>query len=69
MGSKKYIGLLLRRVVPFLQEMFVVGDGIFQQDLVPCHTVKKYKNFLTDNKMNVLPLPGNSPDLNLIENL
>jgi hypothetical protein len=41
----------------------------FQQDLAPCHTSKLMKKYFMENKITVLEWPGNSPDLNPIENL
>ena len=38
-------------------------------DLAPCHTSKKVTKFFADNDIRVLEWPGNSPDLNPIENL
>ena len=45
------------------------GGGIFQQDLAPCHSSKKVKTIFQKYKLNVIEWPGNSPDLNPIENL
>ena len=39
------------------------------QDGAPCHRSKVAKNFLNDNNIQLLEWPGNSPDLNPIENL
>ena len=39
------------------------------QDGVPCHHSKVAKNFLDSNNINLCKWPGNSPDLNPIENL
>ena len=47
---------------------FPEGSEIFQQDLAPCHTCQKVKNFINLNNISVLDWPGNSPDLNPIEN-
>jgi len=46
-----------------------VNDFIFQQDGAPCHTAKISIKWFTDNKIELLTWPGNSPDLNPIENL
>ena len=48
---------------------FSEGSGIFQQDSAPCHTRRKVKNFINLNSISLLNWPGNSPDLNLIEDL
>ena len=39
------------------------------QDGAPCHRSQVAKNFLNDNNIQLLEWPGNSPDLNPIENL
>ena len=39
------------------------------QDGAPCHRSKVAKNFLNDYNIQLLEWPGNSPDLNTIENL
>ena len=38
-------------------------------DSAPCHRAKIITKFLRDNNNKVLPWPGNSPDMNPIENL
>ena len=52
-----------------MQTTFPDGGGIFQQDLAPCRAAKKVKKVFQENQMKVLEWPGNSPDLNPIENL
>ena len=44
-------------------------DFIFQQDGAPCHTARRTTQWFEDNGVEVMPWPGNSPDLNPIENL
>jgi len=51
-----------------MQKAFSNDEGIFQQDLAPCHCSKKVK-VLSDNNFAVFKWPGDSPDLNPIENL
>jgi transposase len=68
MNSSKYIKILKSRLLPFLQT-FADGKGTFQRDLVPCHNSKAVKKFIRENKISMLEWPGNSPDMNPIENL
>lgn len=42
---------------------------LFQQDNAPCHTSFKLCKFLSDNNLEVMFWPANSPDLNPIENV
>ena len=39
------------------------------QDGAPCHTAKSIKNLLATQKIPLLDWPGNSPNLNPIENV
>ena len=39
------------------------------QDGAPCHKARSCMTFLAEHQVSVLLLPGNSPDLNLIENI
>ena len=52
-----------------MEQSFTAGDVIFQQDKTPAHTTKICKQDLQEANINVLDRPGNSPDLNVIENL
>lgn len=40
MNSKQYVTILRRQVIPELRRRFPGNDGIFQQDLAPCHHIK-----------------------------
>ena len=44
-------------------------DFIFQQDGAPCLTAKLCIKWFAEHNVNILQWPGNSPDLNPIENL
>jgi len=69
MNSDKYKEILTKHLLPVIKNDFPDGNAIFQQDLAPCHTSGKMQKFFKDNKINILQWPGNSPDLNPIENL
>lgn len=69
MNGKKYVGILRKNAVPELSKRFPDKSGIFQQDLAPCHTSKLVQSFFSSKNITVLQWPGNSPDLNPIENL
>ena len=49
--------------------MLLNACRVFQQDSAPAHTSRKVTQWLTGNGIQVLDWPGNSPDLNSIENL
>ena len=65
----KYIDVIENKDIPDMRSAFPDGEGIFQQDLAPCHSFRKVKTVFQKYKLNVLEWPGNSPDLNPIENL
>ena len=69
MNSEKYLDVLTKKVIPKMVRKFPEGSGIFQQDLAPCHTSRKVKNFINLHNISVLDWPGNSPDFHPIENL
>ena len=66
MNGEKYLNLL-RSKLKLL--MTVRNCQIFMQDGAPCHQSKLVKKFSEKNSIQMLELPGNSPDLNPIENL
>ena len=49
--------------------MLVHDCTIFMQDGAPCHCLKIVTNFFRANKTTLQEWPGNTPDLNPIENL
>ena len=49
--------------------MTVYKCSVFMQDGAPCHRAKIVTQFLKAQTINILDWPGNSPDLNPIENL
>jgi len=69
MNSDKYIDINERKVIPNIRRVFLYDEGIFQQDLAPCHSSRKVKAIFRKHKLNVSKRPGNSLDLNLIKNV
>lgn len=67
MRQDQYRQVLETRLLPQLKEWFPDGEEyVFMHDSAPCHKATK---FLVDHNIQVLPWPGNSPDMNPIENL
>ena len=69
MNSETYKRVILSKAIPEMRKTFPNEECIFQHDLAPCHTSKTIKKVLSDENIKVLSWPGNSPDLNPIENL
>ncbi|RDD37107.1 Transposable element Tcb1 transposase [Trichoplax sp. H2] len=59
--------LMLNKVL--LDELQRANCNIFMHDKAPAHTAAAVSEWLSKNQIKVLPWPGNSPDLNPIENL
>jgi transposase len=66
MNAQRYIGVLQHHLLP---SMVNHHCSRFQQDSAPCHTARVVKAWFQQKQINVLPWPGNSPDINPIENL
>lgn len=69
MNSEKYKAMLGQRLDTELAKVQAKGTAIFQQDSAPCHVSKVMMKYFKDNSITLLDWPGNSPDLNPIENL
>ena len=66
MNGAKYVELLKNKL---LLHMAVHNTTIFMQDGAPCHQSKICEEISGENHVTTLDWPGNSPDLDPIENL
>lgn len=70
MNQVQYKKVLETTFLPFLYSLSEEeGSYTFMQDGAPCHTAKSIKTLLQEHRIPLLPWPGNSPDLNPIENV
>ena len=69
MNQHQYRNVLETRLLPQSKEWFPEGDFVFMHDGAPCHKAKSITKFLAEKDVKTLPWPGNSPDMNPIENL
>ena len=66
MKGPLYTEVIRDHLVPF---MISHRTKIFMQDGAPCHRVRAVKDIMRENGWTMIDWPGNSPDLNPIENL
>ena len=58
------------RLIPQVKEWFPNDEVfIYMQDGAPFHTTKRVKEFLVQKNIKFLPWPGNSSNVNPIENI
>ncbi|CAJ0945408.1 unnamed protein product [Ranitomeya imitator] len=70
MNKEWYQNVLQEQLLPTVQEQFGAQQCLFQHDGAPCHKAKVITKWLMEQNIEILgPWPGNSPDLNPIENL
>lgn len=65
MKADNYIKVLHDHMLPSYE---IQGCDYFLQDNAPCHKAKKVMKWLSDHNVQLIEWPGNSPDLNPIEN-
>ncbi|CAF2076253.1 unnamed protein product [Rotaria magnacalcarata] len=68
MNAKGYREVLKKHLID-IGRCMDGSDWIFQQDNAPIHQAKANLTWFKSQKINVLPWPSLSPDLNLVENL
>ena len=66
MKMDRYMSVLEEKLFPWMGFHHVTQ---FLQDGAPCHKAKRVTVLLASQDFTVMDWPGNSPDLNLIENL
>ncbi|GFU11801.1 uncharacterized protein TNCV_2403041 [Trichonephila clavipes] len=70
MRQNQYKDAMQKRLIPPLEEWFPnVEPCIFMQYRAPCHTTRSIKAFLAEQNIPLLNWPGNSLDMNPIENV
>ena len=65
MNGERYTAILEEKLLPRYRGRECT---VFMQDGAPCHTSRHSMGWLEKEGVQVLPWPGNSPDLNPIEN-
>ena len=68
MNSQKYVDVLDKKLLPSISD-YMVENAIHLDDSAPCHRTKLLEEFHKNNSIERIDWPGNSPDLNPIENL
>ena len=66
MNGQQYLAMLKEKIS---LTMSLHETTTFMHDGAPCHKAKIVTKWLNDNRIRVLHWPGNSPELNPIENL
>lgn len=69
MEQTQYAEVIEKRMLPQAHQWFPDGNYVFMHDKAPCHMARSVTQVLQANGVEVLEWPGNSPDLNPIENL
>lgn len=66
----QYKEILNCHLLPQLESWYPDGqESFFMHDSAPCHKARSVTEFLEQKNVKILQWPGNSPDMNPIENL
>ena len=65
MNAERYLEVLRDQMLNYYE---LHGCTLFMHDGAPCHHANIIKQFLADHNIPSMEWPGNSPDLNPIEN-
>jgi transposase len=68
-NAEEYMDILARGLMPLLEPDELFYGKIFQHDLAPAHAASSTARWMDQYLIEVLEWPGNSPDLNPIENI
>jgi len=66
MNGQRYLAMLQQKLPMF---MTIHRARTFQQDSAPCHKSRIVTRWFHERQIRLLEWPGNSPDLNPIENM
>ena len=69
MNSDNYFEVLNEWLWPVVARHFANRRWIFQEDNSPCYVSLHSNHLKQENKVNTLPWPAQSPDINIIENV
>lgn len=67
-NADKYINILEDKLILSIPKI-TSGPYLFQQDIYPCHTAKKVKEWMSLKSVLLLPWIASSPDMSPIETL
>lgn len=68
-NSAAFCAEILNQAVPFIDDMFGVGNWILQQDNCSIHASAETRAHLSRLQVRTFEWPARSPDLNIIENV
>ena len=69
MNQQRYLDTLDSKLLPSIQQSGLSGEIYHLDDSATCHRTKKVLDWHQKNQIRKINWPGNSPDLNPIENL